>query len=86
MSNLKKNSLEKLQNSIKMKDQKLTVEEIVEKVKQGTKPLFRPNTESIVNFPSGLLKCLHRCWNEKPELRPTMKVVSRLLKKLQAGL
>ena len=67
-------------------DERLKVFEIVERVKQSKKPFFRPDTTTLVDCPPNLLRCIHACWEELPESRPTMRLINRKLRKLHDGL
>ena len=67
-------------------NERLKVDEIVERVKRSTKPYFRPDTAILVDCPPSLLRCIRACWNEQPESRPTMRLINRQLRSFCAGL
>lgn len=70
-----------------VKTERMTVNEIVDKVKQSNeKSFFRPNISMLKKCPKNVLKCMNLCWNESPDARPNMKEIKVLLKKLKGGL
>ena len=68
-------------------NERLKVSEIIERVKKSKKrPYFRPDTTKLVDCSPSLLKCIHACWEEQPESRPTMRLINRKLRRLHDGL
>jgi guanylate cyclase len=64
----------------------LPLAEIIEKV--GNPPegcTIRPPTRHL-DVSESVLKCLHACWEEDPELRPDFRYIRVRLKEMQTGL
>lgn len=55
--------------------------EIVEKVKTGTSPPFRPELPSSLECSSDLVDIMESCWNEETEPRPCFDAIDSHLKK-----
>lgn len=71
----------------KTSNERLKVDEIIERVKQDSSTShFRPDTTTLVDCSSSLLKCIQACWQEQPNSRPTLQLVNRQLRKLFVGL
>ncbi|XP_053378037.1 atrial natriuretic peptide receptor 1-like [Mercenaria mercenaria] len=59
----------------------LTSTDIIENVKLGRTPPFRPELPSSVECSSDLVDIMVSCWAEKPESRPSFDVIDSYLKK-----
>ena len=60
---------------------KLTLTEILSKLKDGGDPPFRPHL-SCNDHTQELRQLIAQCWSERPEDRPTAKVLLASLRKL----
>ncbi|XP_046734564.1 guanylate cyclase 32E-like [Diprion similis] len=65
-------------------DTLLTHSEIVENIKKGRR--LRPTLSYVKGVSDYIIRCIESCWHEEPEVRPDMKLVSVVLKPMQAGL
>lgn len=59
--------------------------EILEKVKLGTTPPFRPEISPEESTPE-ILALMRRCWAEQPEERPTFHEIKSQLKQITKGI
>lgn len=62
----------------------LSNDEIVKRVKNRERPLFRPNVHKDL-APHGYVEIMKTCWSEKPELRPSFSEVNSLFKSLNGS-
>ncbi|CAN7980016.1 unnamed protein product, partial [Ixodes pacificus] len=60
-------------------------EEILDRVKMGTAPPFRPEV-SPDECPAEMLRLMRTCWSESPNDRPTIPEVRHGVKKITKGL
>ncbi|CAN7939316.1 unnamed protein product, partial [Ixodes hexagonus] len=60
-------------------------EEILDRVKMGTAPPFRPEV-SPDECPAEMLRLMRSCWSESPNDRPTIPEVRHAVKKITKGL
>ncbi|XP_015596279.1 guanylate cyclase 32E isoform X2 [Cephus cinctus] len=65
-------------------DTLMSSQEIIQSIVQGQK--LRPSLSSLKGVSDYVLKCIESCWHEEPDARPDMKLVSVILKPMQAGL
>lgn len=63
----------------------LDPDEILDRLRMGTVPPFRPEVAPD-ECPSQLLDLMHDCWNESPHLRPDFQVLKPRLKKITKGI
>jgi hypothetical protein len=57
------------------------ITDIIEKVKAGLTPPFRPELPSSVECSSDLVDIMESCWNEESEARPNFDAIDSFLKK-----
>lgn len=85
-----KKSLDERSNNLNnIPNNKLKIEDIVDRVRDPAKysiAIFRPDISSLKNCSLYLSNCIQLCWSEKPEARPDMKQVNSMLRELQTGL
>ncbi|XP_067133555.1 atrial natriuretic peptide receptor 1-like [Centruroides vittatus] len=67
------------------KQNNLLPEDILEKVKMGTTPPFRPEL-SPEDATSDILDLMRRCWAEQPDDRPTFQEIKSQLKQITKGI
>ena len=63
------------------------IAEVVERVKAGGEPPFRPNVPKDLDDPESMkiLELMKMCWNEIPEKRPDSNGIKREIKELNKG-
>lgn len=66
------------------KDTLLSPMEIIEGIRRGE--LLRPDLGRLKAVSGYVRKCIASCWQEEPDRRPDMKLVSVILKPMQSGL
>ncbi len=59
--------------------------DIIEKVKRGSDPPFRPNITDTGSVNPVVLKLMSACWGEDPEDRPSLDDIKASLKSLNKG-
>lgn len=60
--------------------------EILDRVRMGGSPPFRPTIGQIEDCPRNLIKLMEMCWNEDPEERPSFMRIKPIFKKISNGL
>ena len=66
------------------KDTLMSTTEIIQGIREGE--LLRPDLEKLKGVSGYVRKCIASCWQEEPDRRPDMKLVSVILKPMQSGL
>ncbi|XP_048508953.1 guanylate cyclase 32E isoform X2 [Athalia rosae] len=61
-----------------------TTSEVIKNIRKGQR--LRPPLNCIKGVSDYILKCIESCWHEEPDARPDIKLVSVILKPMQAGL
>lgn len=62
----------------------LNPEEILDRLKMGTIPPFRPEVAPD-EAPAELIDLMHACWSEDPNLRPDFSIIKPRLRKITKG-